>query len=327
MSNPMPPLGNLRGGIDLSPLVQRSAQPQRPAADPRPTAGSGGASGVDAGAVPVPSLVLEGTDANFAQVLELSREVPIVVDLWAEWCEPCKTLSPALERVIESYGGKLLLVTVDVDANAQLAQAFGAESLPTVAAVLGGRPVSLFVGALPEEQVREVFDQLLVLAAQNGITGSVSVDGAPAEQAAAPAEEPLPPHHAEAYEAIERGDYEGAIREYKTAIAQNPNDSLAVAGLAQVSLIARLAGKTLDSVRSAAAASPDDLDAQLDVADVDVSGGHVDDAFDRLLTLFPRLDASGKNAVRTRLLDYFEIVGAEDPRVAPARRRLTNLLY
>lgn len=324
MSNPVPPLGNLRGGIDLSPLVQRSARPH----------GASASAGVNpdspdglAGGIPVPSLVLEGTDANFAQVLELSREVPIVVDLWAEWCEPCKTLSPALERIVESYRGKLLLVTVDVDANPQLAQAFGAESLPTVAAVLGGRPVSLFVGALPEEQVREVFDQLLVLAAQNGITGSVAVDGAPAEQAAAPVEEPLPPHHAEAYEAIERGDYQGAIREYKTAIAQNPNDSLAVAGLAQVSLIARLAGKTLDSVRSAAAASPDDLEAQLDVADVDVSGGHVDDAFDRLLTLFPRLDASGKNAVRTRLLDYFEIVGAEDPRVAPARRRLTNLLY
>lgn len=324
MSNPMPPLGNLRGGIDLSPLVQRSAQPQRPAAEP---AQAGGVPGAAAGGIPVPSLVLEGTDANFAQVLELSREVPIVVDLWAEWCEPCKTLSPALERIVESYAGKLLLVTVDVDANAQLAQAFGAESLPTVAAVLGGRPVALFVGALPEEQVREVFDQLLALAAQNGITGSVAVDGAPAEQGAEPVEEPLPPHHAEAYEAIERGDYEGAIREYKTAIAQNPNDTLAVAGLAQVSLIARLAGKTLDSVRSAAAASPDDLEAQLDVADVDVSGGHVDDAFDRLLTLFPRLDATGKNAVRTRLLEFFEIVGAEDPRVAPARRRLTNLLY
>lgn len=320
----MPPLGNLRGGIDLSPLVQRSAQPQRPIADPTP---AGGASGATAGAIPVPSLVLEGTDANFAQVLELSRDVPIVVDLWAEWCEPCKTLSPALERIIESYAGKLLLVTVDVDANAQLAQAFGAESLPTVAAVLGGRPVSLFVGALPEEQVREVFDQLLALAAQNGITGTVAVDGTVPDQAAEPVEEPLPPHHAEAYEAIERGDYEGAIREYKTAIAHNPNDALAVAGLAQVSLIARLAGKTLDSVRSAAAASPDDLDAQLDVADVDVSGGHVDDAFDRLLTLFPRLDAAGKNVVRTRLLDYFEIVGAEDSRVAPARRRLTNLLY
>ncbi|MET0590843.1 MAG: tetratricopeptide repeat protein [Naasia sp.] len=330
MSTPMPPLGNLRGGIDLSPLVQRSAQtsPSAPgsAAPAAPTPGRASAGD----AIPVPSLVLEGTDANFSQVLELSRSVPIVVDLWAEWCEPCKELSPALERIVAEYAGRLLLVTVDVDANPQLAQAFGAESLPTVAAVLGGRPVSLFVGALPEEQVREVFDQLLALAGQNGVTGTVAVDGAPTVPGGSdgePAEEPLPPHHAEAYAAIERGDYAAAIAEYRTAIAQNPADRLAVAGLAQVSLIARLAGKTLDAVRSAAAAAPRDVDAQLDVADVDVSGGHVDDAFDRLLTLFPLLDSAGKNTVRTRLLEYFEIVGSDDPRVDPARRRLTNLLF
>ncbi|BDI21932.1 tetratricopeptide repeat protein [Herbiconiux sp. L3-i23] len=320
MSTPVPPLGNLRGGVDLSPLLNRAQQPAN--------APQGGAPAGDA--MPVPSLVLEGTDANFGQVLELSRTVPIVVDLWAEWCEPCKTLSPALERIVKEYAGRLLLVTIDVDANPQLGQAFHAESLPTVAAVLAGRPVSLFVGALPEEQVREVFDQLLGLAAQNGVTGTVAAQDQGAAPSAAdetPVEEPLPPHHAEAYEAIERGDYDAAIAEYKTAIAQNPNDSLAVAGLAQVSLIARLRGKTLDGVRSAAAAAPADLEAQLDVADVDLSGGHVEDSFDRLLTLFPSLDQQGKDRVRARLLEYFEIVGADEPRVADARRRLANLLY
>jgi len=316
---PTPPFGNLRGGIDLSPLVNRQ-QASSPAGD--------GAAAAGGQAIAVPSLVLEGTEANFAQVLELSRTVPVIVDLWAEWCEPCKQLSPALERLVAGYGGQMLLVTIDADANPQLAQAFQAESLPTVAAVLGGRPVSLFVGALPEDQIKQVLDQLLQLAAQNGVTGRVTVpdaegDAAPEE----PVEESLPPHHAEAYAAIERGDYEAAIAEYKTAIAQNPADSLAVAGLAQVSLISRLRGKTLDGVRNAAAAKPTDLEAQLDVADVDLSGGHVEDAFDRLLNLFPTLDADGKNAVRTRLLDYFEIVGAEEPRVSAARRRLTNLLY
>jgi putative thioredoxin len=326
VSTPYPPLGNLRGGIDLSPLVNRQAQAAAAAA---PAGAASGAPDSAAGAIPVPSLVLEGTDANFGQVLELSRTVPIVVDLWAEWCEPCKTLSPALERLVTEYAGQLLLVTIDVDANPQLAQAFQAESLPTVAAVLSGRPVSLFVGALPEEQVRQVFDQLLTLAAQNGVTGTVALqaqEGAP-DQDAAPVEEPLPPHHAEAYEAIERGDYDAAIAEYRLAIAQDPKDMLAVAGLAQVSLIARLRGKTLDGVRAAAAADPADLQAQLDVADVDLSGGHVEDAFDRLLELFPSLDQPGRDAVRTRLLDFFEIVGAEDERVPAARRRLANLLY
>jgi putative thioredoxin len=313
------PLGGLRGAIDLSPLVTRGR------ADAAPASGAGAPPSAGA-TLAVPSLVLEGTDANFAQVLELSREVPVVIDLWAEWCEPCKELSPTLEKLVAEYAGRLLLVTVDVDANPQLAQAFQAQSIPTVAAIVGGRPLALFVGAMPEEQVRDVFDQLLALAAQNGVTGVATTEDAP-PVAAEPAEEPLPPHHAEAYAAIERGDLDAAIKEYKTAIAQDPRDSLAVAGLAQVSLLARLRGKTMEGIRDAGAARPGDLDAQLDVADLDVSGGHLEDAFDRLLTLFPRLDQAGKDAVRMRMLEFFEIGGAEDPRVIAGRRRLTNLLY
>lgn len=318
MSSTVPP-GNLRGAIDLSPLVNRRTAP--------PPGGPGTAPAGGPGPSPaLPGLVLEGTDANFGQVLELSREVPVLVDLWAEWSPPCKELSPVLERLVTGYAGRIVLVTVDVEANPQLAQAFQAQSLPTVAAVLGGRPLALFAGVLPEAQIRDVLEQLLELAAQNGVTGSVPVDGAPAVQQDA-GEEPLPPHHAEAYAAIERGDYETAIAEYRTAIAQDPRDALAVAGLAQVSLLARLVGKTLDGTRAAAAAKPDDVDAQLDVADLDLSGGHLEDAFDRLLTLFPKLDQPGKNAVRARMLEYFEIAGADDPRVIAARRRLANLLY
>lgn len=325
MSQIPPPPTNLRGAVDLSSLVDRPAAPAvGTSAEP---AGAGGA-------LALPSLYFEGTDANFNDFIDLSMRVPIVVDLWAEWCGPCKQLSPILDRIVADYAGRVVLVKVDVDANPQLTQAFQAQSIPAVAALVGGRPVQLFVGALPEQQVRDVFEQLLELAAQNGVTGTVAVDGdaglTPPDDQGEPAEpqpEPLPPHHAEAYEAIERGDYETAIQEYKTAIAQDPRDAMAVAGLAQVSLLARLAGKTLDAIRAAAAADPTDTDAQLDVADLDLSGGHVEDAFDRLLTLFPRLDAEGKDTVRTRLLDYFEIVGVEDPRVAKARARLTSLLY
>jgi len=137
----------------------------------------------------------------------------------------------------------------------------------------------------------------------------------------------LPPHHQEAYEAIAARDYATAIAEYKKAIAQNPRDELAVAGLAQVCLLQRLEGVDAQSVRAAAAAAPADLPAQLLVADLDVAGGHLEDAFDRLLNMFPGADQAGKDLVRTRLLDYFEIAGADDPRVALARRRLTGLLY
>jgi putative thioredoxin len=195
-----------------------------------------------------------------------------------------------------------------------------------VSAVIAGRPVNLFLGIPDDEQVRQVFDELLQLAAQNGVTGSI----APADPDAPepePVEEPLPPHHQEAYDAIARGDYAAAVAEYRTAIAQNPRDALAVAGLAQASLLLRLDGAVAADVRAAAADRPDDVDAQLAVADLDVSGGHLDDAFDRLLELFPSLAPAAKDAVRTRLLEYFEIAGPEDERVIAARRRLTSLLY
>jgi len=184
----------------------------------------------------------------------------------------------------------------------------------------------LYVGAYPDDEVRQVLDQVLQLATQNGVTGSVPVaDGAAAD--VEPQDEPLPPHHQAAFDAISAGDYPAAIAAYELAIAQNPRDSLAVAGLAQVSLLSRVAAADGAEVRAAAASAPNDIDAQLAVADLDVTGGHVDDAFDRLLALFPTLDATGKNAVRTRLLEWFEIVGADDPRVIAARRSLTNLLY
>jgi putative thioredoxin len=313
----IPDAASFRGAVDLSALATRPPQPAE-GAEPAPVQA-------------LPGLIYDGTDQNFTQFLELSNTVPVIVDLWAEWCGPCKQLSPALERVVTDYAGRFVLVKVDVDANPQLAQAFQAQSIPTVVAIIGGRPAPLFVGAIPEQQVREVFEQVLQIAEQNGVTGSVSVDDAAgtesAETASEPEPEPLPPHHQEAYEAIERGDYDTAVSEYRLAIAQNPNDDLAVAGLAQVSLLQRLAGVDAGEVRAAAASAPKDVDAALAVADLDLSGGHVDDAFGRLLDLFATADAPTRDLIRTRLVDYFEIVGVTDPRVIKARGRLASLLY
>jgi putative thioredoxin len=294
---------NLRGAVDLSSLV-------RPAATAPQAAGSADSGGV----------VRSSTDSTFTQVLELSSTVPVIVEFYGQGVEP------TLADFVPQYGGRLVLVTVDAAANPQLVQAFQVQQVPTVAAVVGGRPVQLFVGTLADAELREVMDQVLQLAAQNSVTGSIPVDAEAAAEAG-PVEEPLPPHHQEAYDAISVGDFATAIREYETAIAQNPRDTLAVAGLAQVSLLARLDGVAADSVRAAAATAPGDVVAQLAVADLDVSGGHLDDAFTRLLDLFPTLDAADKNLVRTRILDYFEIAGPDDERVGAARRRLTLLLY
>lgn len=297
------PLGgaNLRGAVDLSSLV-------RP---PAPPAGAAAPSG---------GVVREATDASFTEVLDLSQSVPVLVEFYGQGIEP------SLAPLVREYSGRIALATVDGTANPQLVQAFQVQQVPTVAAIIGGRPLQLFAGMPPVEELRGVLDQVLQLAAQNGVTGSIPI-GDEAREDAEPVEEPLPPHHQEAYDAIAAGDFATAITEYQTAIAQNPRDSLAVAGLAQVSLLARLQGADADLVRTAAADAPSDVDAQLAVADLDVSGGHLEDAFARLLDLFPTLDQAAKNRVRARLLDYFEIAGAEDPRVIAARRRLTGLLY
>ena len=303
------PLGgpSVRGAVDLSSLLRRPA-PTGPEASGEPV-GS------------VPSLVIPATDATFTAVLDLSTSVPVIVEFYAPGIEP------ALASLIESFGGRLVLATVDGSVNPQLAQAFQVTEVPAVAAVIGGKPVQLFVGMPALEQVRAVLEQVLTLAADEGVTGTLTVDPGAAQTEAEPVEEPLPPLHQEAFDAFAAGDYPLAITKYQTAIAQNPRDQLAVAGLAQVSLLQRLAGADAAAIRDAAAAAPASVAAQLAVADLDVSGGHLDDAFARLLDLFPSLDPEGKNLVRTRLLEYFEVAGTDDPRVAAARRRLTGLLF
>lgn len=309
----------LRGAVDLSSLRGRAAQPAASAPAEASPASSGG------------GVVVDVTDASFGETLELSRSVPVVVDLWAEWCEPCKTLSPIIEKVTREQQGRVVLAKVDVDANPQIAQAFRAQSIPLVVALIGGQPVPMFTGAVPEAQVREVFAKLLEVAAQNGVTGSVPVEGADdaadASQAEEPEEAPLPPLHAEAYAAIEAGDYARAITAYERALAENPRDADAKAGLGQVRLLDRVQGLDLQQVRAEAAAAPRDVAAQFRVADLDLAGGHVEDAFGRLLELFGAVEDDQKAPVRERLVELFELIGAADPRVVTARTRLASLLF
>jgi putative thioredoxin len=319
VTNAVPPQlpANLRGAVDLSSLVHRDER--------RPTDAARGGDAPGS----ADRLVVATDDQSFGQVLELSRSVPVVVALWASWSEPSAQLVQSLEQLVKAREGRLVLAAVDADRSPQLVQALQAQSVPTVVALVAGQPVPLFQGLQPDEVIDEVFDQLLELAAQHGVTGQVPVGDADDEASAddEPQEAPLPPLHQEAFDAISRGDYDAAASAYRTAIAQDPRDDLAVAGLAQANLLGRLQGKTLDEIRNRAATTPGDLDAQLDVADLDLSGGHVDDAFARLLEIFPSLDAAGKDAVRERLLELFQVVGVEDPRVAAARRRLAMLLY
>jgi putative thioredoxin len=317
---PSPPPGGLRGAIDLAPLVARQNQQASPAArGPAAPAGEGPAG--------TPGVVIEIGDAEFPRLIELSSTVPVVVALVATWSTPSQELVASLRNVIESAAGRLVLAIVDSDASPQVTAAFQAQSIPTVVAVIAGSPVPLFAGVLPEDRMVALFEQVLELAAQNGVTGTVP--GIEADAPAGPAEpepEPLPPLHLEAYAAIDQQDYAEAARLFRLAIAQDPRDVAAVAALAQVELLDRLRSVP-DDARAAAAADPKDVVAALQVADLDVAGGHVDDAFARLLDTFAVVFGEERTAVRTRLLDYFALTGADDPRVAAARRRLATLLY
>ncbi|MBW4040651.1 MAG: tetratricopeptide repeat protein [Acidobacteria bacterium] len=314
---PAPPPGGLRGAIDLAPLVARqNQQAARGTAAPAGEAPTG-----------TPGVVIEVGDAEFPRLIDLSRTVPVVVALVATWSTPSQELVASLRTVIESAAGRLVLAIVDSDASPQVTAAFQAQSIPTVVALIAGSPVPLFAGTLPEDRMVPLFEQVLELAEQNGVTGTVP--GVEADAGAGPAEpepEPLPPLHVEAYAAIDQQDYAEAARLFRLAIAQDPRDAAAVAALAQVELLDRL--RTIpDDVRAAAASDPKDVVAALQVADLDVAGGHVDDAFDRLLDAFAVAVGDDRTAIRTRLLDYFALTGADDPRVAAARRRLATLLY
>ena len=217
---------------------------------------------------------------------------------------------------------------MDVDANPQLAQAFQIQSIPTVFAVLKGQPIPLFQGAQPEAQVRQVLTELLRVAAANGVNGVVQVsdeDAGPAEEL--PVEEALPPLHQAAYDAIDGATSRERSPRTSRPCARTPADDLARVGLAQVRLLERTADVDAAAARAAAAAHPEDVDAQLLVADVDLLGGYVEDAFDRLVDTVRRTSGADRDRARSHLVELFDVVGADDPRVAAARVALANAVF
>jgi putative thioredoxin len=249
----------------------------------------------------------------------------VVVEFWSPRSEASVALGPVLARLSTEYAGKFVLARVDVDANPQLAQAVGVQSIPLVIAVLRGQVVPLFQGALGEPEAKQYLDQLFTVAVANGITGRAEPVGpaAPGDEADEPESDP---RYEAAETALATGDLDGAIAAYETLLKETPNDAEAKAGLARVQLVKRTRDVPAE-VRTRAADDPNDIEAQMLVADVDLMGGHVEDAFARLIRTIQSTAGDERNTVRLHLLELFEVVGGDDERVIRARRQLMTALF
>lgn len=317
---------SMSGVVDLA-AVKAAGEAKAKAEQARAEAARKG--GTDA--VAPSALVIDVDEASFERdVLQRSAEVPVVIDFWAEWCEPCKQLGPLLERLAVAYNGRFLLAKVDVDANQMLMQQFGIQGIPAVFAVVAGQALPLFQGAAPEAQIRETLDQLIQVGEERfGLTGIV-VDPDAEGVDAAPAEIPAGPYDAlleAASRALDANDFPGAVQAYRNVLSDDPANPEAKLGLAQAELLARVQKMNPQEVREKAAAGPADVAAQTDAADLDLVGGHVEDAFGRLVETVRRTFGDDRDAVRVRLLELFEVIGPEDPRVAAARAALARVLF
>jgi putative thioredoxin len=297
---------NIAGAIDLSSL----RAPATPAGAP---ASSGSTS----------PYVIDVSEATFeTEVLQRSMTVPVLIDFWADWCGPCKQLSPVLERLAEADGGSWVLAKIDVDSNQALAGQLGIQSIPTVLLALGGRLVQGFTGALPERDVRSFLDQVLAAAEQAGLPGATGEDGA-----AEPAEVPPEPELVEAEDAVAREDWPAAIAAYDALLARRPADPEALTGRSFAQLLQRTEGVDPSEALQKAADAPDDVDAQLRAADLEVLGEQIQPAIDRLVDLVRRTSGDDRDRARVHLLDLLSVLDPEDPRVQAGRRSLANALF
>ncbi|MEB3981100.1 co-chaperone YbbN [Mycobacterium sp. 663a-19] len=304
MTRPRPSIGPaLTGAVDLSGLKQRAQQ----------NAAAGGPGGQAAAAPPGAT---EVTEANFEnEVLMRSDEVPVVVLLWSPRSDACVQLVETLAGLASQDGGKWSLATVNVDVAPRVAQIFGVEAVPTVVALAAGQPISSFQGVQPPDQLRRWLDSLLSATAGKlkGAAGS--------EEA-----EQVDPELAQARQQLEVGDFEAARASYQALLDANPGSAEAKAAIRQIDFLTRATAQPPDAV-AVADAAPGDIEAAFAAADVQILNQDVSGAFERLIALVRNTSGDERTAVRTRLIELFELFDPADPEVVVGRRNLANALY
>jgi putative thioredoxin len=303
------------GAIDLSGLGQPAPQAGSPTGRPAAQAG-GGASY---------SVVVD--EQSFQGLLEQSVTAPVLLVFYSRTRMPeSGQLADDLATVVEEHEGRYLLGLVDIDAAPQIAQAMQIPQIPLVVAVVDGRPMPLLQDPLPIDELRTALTQVGQQLTAQGITGrhQPRSAGAPAAEGE---EEVVDPRYAPAQDALAAGDVDAAVAEYQKLVDANPADVEAAGGLAIAKVMQRTQGVDLNAARAAAAADPDDVDAQTMVADLDMLGGHVEDAFTRLVNLVARTSDKDREKARDHLLGLFAAVGNDDPRVLAGRRNLASALF
>ncbi|GAB2474584.1 tetratricopeptide repeat protein [Jatrophihabitans fulvus] len=301
----------MAGAVDLAALKARNEAAARAAQAPAPTAAQ---------------YAFDVTEAGFqSDVLDRSFQVPVLLVLTSQRAPSSSQLAEGLEKLVTAQAGALVLGRVDADAQPRIVQALQAQAVPVVYAVIGGQVVPGFQGAIPDDQASEFIAAVLQAGQQAGLSGAAApAEGA--EPSAAEPEVPDDPRFTAAEDALEAGDYDLAEQRYKAILDQEPANADAQLALGQVRLLRRLENVDRDAAAKADAA-PADVDAQLAAADLSFAANDVDGALDRLLTSVSAVAGDDRDRLRQRLIEFFDLLGPDDPRVGPARRRLTRALF